>query len=576
MRTRVSVLSAVATLLTAWPLLAQPEPPPDPETPETPEEAPEPPPEPPPEPVPPPLPEPGPDAPVDAWQPPKLPPGHPPVAPAPVTEGLPPPPLAPPAIFPSQLEGETDQESLAGIHGGRVFIRDAHDNFRLYPGVRLRTDFYAAPGSDLTLPQGGHNLHPQVAIRRLRLEMSGEIIERLAFTAGIELGGRRIGEGANAFATDGRFAMATSHDGEVRPAEATVSYRLRDWLSFTLGLQNVPFSMENRTREYALTFMERNMAIRGFAVPYDKELGLTAWGELFGERTLNYEIGVFTGDGPMRPAVDARPDFAGRIFARPLTGAGDALFFKLAQVGVSARHGERDQNYVDYDYPSVATNQGWVLWQPGYVDSLDRRTRIIPSGAQNSIGGELRLPFELPTGAVIELRGEAYYVANNTREAVVGFEQTNTERFGRMKGVGWYAEINWWACCTDQLVNGEPGMWRPVHADLDRDEPIKKGLEVSALVAGIAANYDGATRLDSPRDPNTPSANLAAYQFGGAVQYWFNWNFRAAFNYMAYFAPDSGDPTKNQVVVPDNLPTDAGPGDGNVHHEIGTRVAVTF
>ena len=458
-----------------------------------------------------------------------------------------------------------------------MFIRDSHDTFRVYPGARIRSDFYWSPGPKLPVTQGGQQLRPHVAIRRVRLDLSGELLERLGFIAAVELGGERIGAGGSAFTPDGRFAMASAHDGVVRPAEATVSYRFRDWLNFTVGLENVPFSMENRTREEVTTFNERNLAIRGFAVPESQEMGVTAWGELFSKRSLNYELGIYSGDGASRPAVDSRADVVARVFARPLAHSGEGVFFEQAQFGLSMRHGERDQNNVHYDYPNIASNQGWVLWQPGYIDSLDRQTRVIPSGAQNSIGGELRLPLRLPTGAVLDLKTEAYYVVNNTREAVDGFEQTHTERFGRVKGIGWYAQVDWWACCTDQLVSGEPGIFRPRSVDLEREAPIKKGLEVSALVAGIVANYSGATRQGAQPDRNTPDSNIAVYQVGGAVQYWFNWNFRAAINYFAYITPDSGDVSRNQAGVPDNLPDESGAiGTRNVHHELGTRLAVTF
>ena len=61
------------------------------------------------------------------------------------------------------------------------------------------------------------------------------------------------------------------------------------------------------------------------------------------------------------------------------------------------------------------------------------------------------------------------------------------------------------------------------------------------------------------------------------MQYWFSWNFRAAINYMVYFAPDSGDPSRNQAIVPDNLAvTDGAFGDGHAHHELGTRLAISF
>jgi hypothetical protein len=220
----------------------------------------------------------------------------------------------------------------------------------------------------------------------------------------------------------------------------------------------------------------------------------------------------------------------------------------------------------------MATEQGFVMWQPGYVDSFDRVTHVIPSGAQNAIGGELRLPFSPPTGAVFDVRGEAYYLANNTREAVDGFELTNTERFGRMKGVSWYAMISFWGCCTDQLVSAEPGITRPVTVELGEDTPVKRGINVAAMGGGIHANYSGATRVESQPDANTPSSDITIYQVGGIVQYWYSWNFRAALEYMAYIAPKSGDVAQNQAVVPHNLIGE----NKHVHHELGLRLAVTF
>ena len=556
MRTHASALSALCTLLLTLIAEAQPQPPP--EQPPPPEE---PPPEEPPQPQPPAEP---PQVPVPAPAPP----------PAPEqVEGLPPPPPPPPAVFPSQLE--EDEAPLAGIHGTRPYLRTKDDVFRLYPGGWLATDFYWPPGApDLPAEADGSALEPSFAVRRVRLELSGEIVRRIYFTLGAELGGGRIGDTPYVGDTTTRFAMATAHDGRITPAEVSVTYSFRDWLNFTAGLFNVPFSLDNRTREQRTPFMERNIVIRGLVVPYEKDLGLTIWGEFLDKRTLAYEVGVFAGDGPQRPFVDARPDVVGRVFVRPLTSVGDNVFFEQAQIGVSARYGERDQDLVGYDYPAIATNQGFVMWQPGYVDSLGRITHVIPSGAQRSIGGELRLPFRVPSGAVFDVRGEGYYLANNTREAVDPFTLTNTERLGRVKAGGWYASVSWWACCTDQLVTGEPGVYRPYTVDLEQDAPVLRGLEILAMAGGIHGNSSGATREGSVPDANTPNADITIYQIGAGVQFWYSENFRATVNYMLYFAPDSGDRTQNQAIVPDNLP--AVGGDKHLHHELGLRLAAAF
>ena len=501
-----------------------------------------------------------------------------PLAPPVVSEGLPPAPLAPPAIFPSQLEEEDDEEEIVGIHEGRVFFRHPHDVFRFYLGGRLRTDFtWAAFAPELTAAQGGSALMPQLRLRRVRFDFSGELMQRILFTAGIELGGARIGATTYHGPTTSRFARASAHDGVVRPAEVSVSYLFRPWLSLSVGQLNTPFSMSNRTREEFTPLMERNIAIRGLAVPDAKDIGLTFWGEVLDDRQLNYELAVIGGDGPDHIGADALPDFVGRIFARPFASLGKSSFHKLAQIGVSGRIGGRDQRgYVDYDYPAIASGQGFVLWQPGYVDSTDRVIRVLPSGVQRAIGGELRLPFDLPRGRAVDLRFEAYYVDNDTREAVDGYELTNIERFGRVEGMGWYASASLWAC-GDTFIDSEPGIYRPVQVDLSRDAPTKRGLEVTAVAAGIVANYSGAAR-DGEVDANTPESNIALYQFGGAFQYWFGRNFRTSVEYMVYFAPDSGQVKKNQAVVPDNLHEndDDSVGGEHLHQELGARLAVTF
>ena len=176
-------------------------------------------------------------------------------------------------------------------------------------------------------------------------------------------------------------------------------------------------------------------------------------------------------------ARDAFPDVVGRVYSRPLAVSGEGSFFELAQIGVSARYGARDQEYVDCDYPAIATGQGFVLWQPAYTDSYGRLNRVLPSGDQWALGGELRLPFDLPGGRAIDVRGEAYWVSNGTREAIDGTQLSNTERFGRMEGIGWYAMVSFWAW-GDAFVSGEPGLWRPVTVDPSAPPELLRGLEI--------------------------------------------------------------------------------------------------
>lgn len=472
----------------------------------------------------------------------------------------------------------TDVPGDFGMRGGMPYLSAFDDRLRIYPGARVRTDFtWSTVPDDLPPEVGSDAGEARLALRRLRLEMSGEFVKRVAFTVGAELGGERIGQTPYVGVATRRYNPADAHGGTILPAEVSLSYMPLTWLSFTVGQVNAPFSMSNRTREYATPYLERPMPIRGFAMPYNKALGAMVWGEA-DERVFAYEGGVFAG-GPNRPLVEGAWDAMGRVFARPFATLGDGVFFDLAQIGVSARYGEREPTSYVEDYPSIATGNGFVMWQPGYVDSLDRVTKVIPSGTQLAAGGELRLPFRSPTDAVFDIRGEAYYVRHDTREAITGFEATNNERLGRMEGVAWYGSIAWWACFIptfEQLVTGEPGITRPPSKDDERAPAFASALEASIIAGGIHASYDGAAREGSA-DGNAPADDITIYQFGGAVQYWLGSNLRLGVNYMAYLSPDSGDASITPVIVPDNLErTDGGTGDLNLQHEVSVRLGASF
>jgi hypothetical protein len=490
-------------------------------------------------------------------------------------------PPPPPAAFASLDVG--GGAPLAGIEGGELFFRDARDRVRLYPSARLSLDLAATPGApDLTGDPGeGALLGPSFYVRRALFEVSGEIGSRLAFTVGVELGGRRIGSPADPASSVGRVAMANAHDGRLLPADVTVSYRYRRWLNLTAGQQLLPFSSSNRTADDAHSLPERPLAIRSFAVPWHRDLGLTVWGDAAPGDYLHYELGVFGGDGYEQVFVDALPEFAGRITSRPFQGLGDGFAVSKTRIGVSARVGSRDPERVAYDLANVTTGQGWVLWQPGYVDPLGRRAHVLASGLQRAIGGELRLPVQLSGGRVLDLQAEAYHVSNDTREAVAGFLTSNTERLGRLAGVGWYGQLSFW-CCGGPVRDEAIGTVRPRHVELDRRGPgaatgreIRRGLELVAIASGIHARYEAASR-EGEATAVTPSGDLVVYQLGGGAQYWIGRHFRGGVHYSAYLAPGAGR-AENLAITPGNLPDREGVvRDSSVMHELTVRVQAGF
>lgn len=506
----------------------------------------------------------------------------PPTPPPPGLAPPPPPPISPPTFTNENASQAVKEPPLAGWNNG-FFLRDPGDYFRFYPRGRLQLDFHSFPGAPTgTAAEGGVEMQPRFFARRVRLEFSGEAFKRWTFTFGVDFGGQALtnangtspvltgNPGENTTGQSGRYAPVEGVGSTAFIANAFINYSFCPCLNVMVGQQQAPFGIENRTNNNVTTFMERNLPIRSFVAPSAKEIGLTLWGDLFDDR-LSYELGVYAGDGQNRPQIDSNPDFIGRIFTRPLFGNRGAL--DKLQIGVSGRVGQRDPNFVGYDYQPIVTGQGWSLWQPQYTDSLGRTIHVLPSGTQAQVGGEFRLPVSM-----FELRGEAYYVSNDTREAVDGFQLTNTERLGRMSGAGWYVQASVWPL-GDRFVNGDPGYWRPVTLNLaaEREKP-QRGLEIAALVGGINAEYQGASRGGEP-DQNTPSAatgsKIDVFQYGFALNYWYTRFIRASVNYVIYHTPGSGS-ASNLAAVPGNVLGPTPSANEHVHHELGTRIGIGF
>ncbi len=479
-------------------------------------------------------------------------------------------PIAPPPI------------PMAGYADTGFYLHDSKDFFRLYPRGRMYLDFGTTAGPsvpEIAGSDGGSALGSKFSVRRLRLELAGDLFQaRVSFLASVDLGGQsitnvngkaqnyasKVGEAPTA--TTARFSAIETAAPTASLADVWVNVKVVPQLQFMIGQYQTPFSLENRIAEGNYQFMERNFAMRSFVIQSQKESGITAWGVIDGG-TFNYEVMVSGGDGSNRPNVDSRVDFFGRVFARPFAHSSD---FEYIQVGASAHHGDRDPKSVGYDLTQITTNQGFVLWDPTYKDSLGRTMHILPSGAQDAIGGELRVPI-----GRFDLRGEAYYVRNQTREAVDGYQLTSIERTGTMRGVGWYATISAWPF-GDSYVMNDNGISRPRVLDLTNTKPkVKRGLETLVTVSGVNAHYDGASRA-GVRDPKTPDGDITIYNVGVGANYWVTRHFRASFNYMRYDTPGSGS-KDNLAVVPGNASSNPSVAAGShVIHELGGRIWLQF
>jgi len=105
----------------------------------------------------------------------------------------------------------------------------------------------------------------------------------------------------------------------------------RDEISFTIGQQLLPFSLNNVTSNTKLILADRAQVVeaatfrRGDVLGDNngRDIGITAFGSLISFNDLKlveYRIGVFNGSGINRPDLNDGKDISGRLILHPVKG----------------------------------------------------------------------------------------------------------------------------------------------------------------------------------------------------------------------------------------------------------------
>ncbi|HEY4118659.1 MAG TPA: porin [Byssovorax sp.] len=524
------------------------------------------------------------------------------VAPGPAPAQPPPPP--PPPGAPAQVEvvvaapppfspapSAYAGPPLAGYHGGAFYLRDEHDNFRLYLQGRAQIDAYTyfGPGvSDSTLK-------PTMLLRRVRPELSGEVLGQWQWMLAGDFGTTSVDNskgttetttsspGSAPTATSGKYASAQTPSIKAAPTDVFMNWhpRIPVPINVQFGQFDAPFTQENRTSDKYIPFMERSLAVRDLGEPNNKEIGFMAWGET-SKRHVAYALGAFLGDGQNRLNVDSRLDFMGRVFAHPLATTDSPV--KNLQIGASLHVGDRDPRSVNYDAPSFTTQGNFAFWSPTYGGTKGT-THVIPEGQQNGVAGELRVPV-----SIFDLTSELVYVSNGTREAIEGYQATNTERFGAMRAYAYYVELGVWPF-GNRDVNGQPGYENPTHVELDKpDDDPAQALQVLLKWEQLHARYQSAVR-GGDADPKGIDGDIKVNVIELGANYWATKHVRLTVNYAFDMFPGSEPSSQTtptsppqtisqRAVAPGNtLSTgvnDSARDSAHALHELLFRVAVAF
>ncbi len=466
-----------------------------------------------------------------------------PVAAAPAKDALPPEDVPKEKAYRDDSPLADDGHPLAGYHNGLMYLRDPHDNFRLYIQGRAQIDAYTFLGPGV--PDSTQKA--TLFLRRIRPEVTGSILHHIYYMIAGDFGATAIDNpkgtneisaaapGAAPSATSGRYSSSEVTKFQAAPTDVFVNVEAHPLLNAQIGQFDAPFTMENRTSDKYLPFMERSMAVRDVGVPTNKEIGLMLWGQ---HPNFYYSLGIFDGAGQNRLSTDGRGDFMTREYVRPLAGIkGNIANLQNFQIGGSFRYGSRDKTFTAYDYPGLSTQGQFPFWSPTYTGA-GGPTHIIPAGDQVAGAVEVRIPI-----SILDITHESVFVANGTREAIEGFENTNSERFGKMLGYSYYVQLGLWAY-GKRDIRGLPGDENLPKLDFKKADPTDPpvALEFLAKWEQLRLKYESAAR-GGTADAKNIDGFIKANAFSLGANFWATKHARFTANYVVTMFPGS-EPVK--------------------------------
>jgi hypothetical protein len=415
---------------------------------------------------------------------------------------------------------------VAGWRDDAFFISDPSRGWFVSPGARLQVDYHMfAPYSlsderpaDPSMPGAPRALPTGVQIRRARLELAGGAFSFLTFRLGAEL---------------------TDH-GPQASADMHVNLRVHEVVNVQLGQFDAPFTMENRTSDRYLDFLERSLTVRALGVPTNKEVGLMLWGE--DRRHVGYwSVGVFNGGGPDRFTPTNQVEAMGRFFFHPFVMSHPMGIGRQFQVGFSGRVAHRSAGGAS-PYPVMTSTAGYTLFSPAVAPDLT----VVPAGLQAAVAAEFDLPLHR-----FDLRGEFVYVRNRTAEVrapMNGALSIEPERLGTLEGFGFYVQAGWWlvglpassARPERNDTMARPGYQDPPSIRPERAQPITVpfGLQLVGRFDTVQFAYRGAS-VDARGGGDSAASGqyrVLAAEFG--ANFWLTRHIRVLLDYRHYWFPD--------------------------------------
>jgi hypothetical protein len=425
----------------------------------------------------------------------------PPTAPTSLKNAAPPPELAaprddepsPPTETPTTLAPVVELRSAAA----------APSTVSIWPGARLDVDAGAFRGNE----------GPGAAflVRRARLQATGWIGDWVYFSSAAEYVNAPGAVTASFAPTDVFVALAPRGERVVLQA----------------GQFDAPFSLENRSADYTLDFLERSIAVRDFGVPENKATGAMLTG-VGSDRHFHYALGVFNGDGPGLHSVDDQFDFMARAWLAPFSFVGDGPLRELS-LGGSLWVGDR-ANALPLDAQTTSGGFAFARFDP-YTTSVGAPPRQLRQvGRRVEAALELDAPLSPRYGARAEV---LWRRSPLSEEDVSDAQHPNILGGADLDGWAAYGEAWFWALGDDRAAPVERHGTEPFTprggpvSSMSRDG-LMLALRVSHIYEEVWQETDAA--LLNLRDPAVGVTTVTSYELG--INYWHARAFRATCNYV--------------------------------------------
>jgi len=423
---------------------------------------------------------------------------------------------------------ERDEDApLAGYNNGAMFLRSRDSNFVFYPNGRLNIDAFFFPNRGDVQPgvtqDGVNDQRPRdtIFIRRARAEFNGTVLKHFDYMLA------------------GEFASIPILFQSAQVSDVFININYTPWANIQIGQFDAPFTLENRTVDKYIDFMERSITVRSFAVPMNKEIGVMVHG-MAPQKYLRYELGIFNGDGGNVRNPDNHFDLMGRAYFAPLAllpRASATRWLSEIWVGGSIWYGQRVD--VPYDaFPPLSSNGGVTFVPPVFGNG----NRLVPNGQIFKWALEVNVPIG-PIGWRFEMvrseRDGIGIYAPHAADAAnsVPLNRTLSANINR-RGTSFYLQMWYWILGSPTILP-TPGQELPQRWAGYRKgkEPFPIGLYVSARYERMFVEHDELPQegLMLSEEQRAILGHVSVDSFGAAVNLWLTRHVRFSANYFVNY-----------------------------------------